>query len=221
MAALDLSKLPANARNLLGLRFGRLLVIQLAGRKSRYLAWLCKCDCGNEKVVVSGHLRDGGTQSCGCLKAERSLPNKVKHGQSGSPTYHAWERILARCHNPKTKDFPRYGGRGITVCERWHDFAKFHADMGDIPPGLTIERINNARGYEPNNCRWASHKEQSRNKSSNRIIEFRGERRPVCEWAEITGIKSATIFSRLDIGKWTIEEALTMPLQPRRPMRRP
>ncbi len=134
---------------------------------------------------------------------------KHGHGRRSSQTriWRAWKSMLQRCEAPNNRGYSRYGGRGISVCERWHDFSNFLADMGERPEGLTLDRINNDGNYEPGNCRWATIKEQSRNKSTNRFIEFNGERRCLTEWAEVLGIKTGTLQARLK--KWPIEQALT------------
>ena len=136
----------------------------------------------------------------------------VVHGHAGtkpSPTYRIWHGILQRCYAPKAAGFDQYGGRGITVCDRWrHDFAAFLSDMGERPAGKSIDRIDGTKGYSPDNCRWATPKEQSRNTVSNRLVTFRGETLPVIVWAERLGATPMTVTSRLDRG-WPVERALT------------
>lgn len=172
--------------------------------------WACVCTrCGRSFATFGGNLRSGRTQSCGCTL--------VTHGQSSrgigkaSPTYVSWLRMRQRCRNPRHVYFRNYGGRGITVCDRWRDsFENFLADMGERPEGTSLDRIDNARGYEPGNCRWASRPEQQRNTSRNHLLTFRGETHSIAEWGEITGISRRTIRTRLRIG-WSVEDALTLP----------
>lgn len=154
--------------NLTGKRFGRFVVVGLAGQGSDGRArWKCLCDCGTLTEVYSHALRSGGTSSCGCIK-QFLPPHGKKHGHSSrghtTPTYRTWDHMKQRCQNPKHERFKDWGGRGIAVCERWLKFENFLADMGERPEGMTIERMDNDKGYEPGNCKWATSAEQSANK---------------------------------------------------------
>jgi len=145
----------------------------------------------------------------------RLIESKTTHGHGGSggvsPTYQTWRNMLNRCNNPNVPAYRNYGARGITVAPEWHDFSRFLADMGERPEGLTIERIDNSRGYMPGNCRWATYSEQGRNTRVNRIIEFNGEALTIVEWAECTGVSRSLIAARIDRLGWSIERALTTP----------
>lgn len=146
-----------------------------------------------------------------------------QHGQSQPPTrtYRIWWAMMTRCLNSHARAFPRYGGRGITVCKHWRTFTHFFADMGACPDGLTIERIDNDKGYEPGNCRWATYREQANNSRHNRYLTFHGVTQNIAAWSAATGFKQATISRRLDGLGWTIEEALTLPLHGRASKRDP
>lgn len=151
-----------------GGRFGRLLVIDTAPVSHKPVRWRCRCDCGNEKIVVAGELTRGRVRSCGCLQRETLARANRKHGHVGSghgtPEWNAWSCMRKRCTNPRHKFYRLYGGRGITICERWKDFMTFFADMGRRPsPRHSLDRIDNDGNYEPSNCRWATKAEQVRN----------------------------------------------------------
>lgn len=187
-----------------GNTYGRLTVLSIVNRKYH---WNCLCSCGKETIVLGEHLRTSNTRSCGCLKKEVVSKRNTRHGMYHAPGYRTWQNMLQRCNNPKNSEYKNYLGRGIKVCSEWHDFAKFFADMGPLPQGMSLDRIDNNGDYCKVNCRWATTKEQSRNKRSNRILELNGEKLHAVDWAKKLGIDYSTLHKRLE--KWPIERALT------------
>ena len=139
-----------------------------------------------------------------------------RHGLTGTRIYSIWQAMLNRCRNPNVAGYGYYGGRGVKVCDRWLTFENFLADMGDVSVGRTIERINNDGDYEPRNVRWATYRDQSRNKSNNRLLSFKGQTKILADWANDLGITPGALIYRLDYKGWSIEEALTTP-KPERP----
>lgn len=152
------------AVDIAGQRFGRLTALRFTHSVNGVRMWLCRCDCGIEAPVDCHALRTGNTKSCGCLRRDVASAANRTHGLSGSSTFFRWQAMKNRCLNPRDKDWKHYGGRGITVCERWLSFEPFLADMGEAPPGMTIDRRDNDKGYEPGNCRWATMTVQANNR---------------------------------------------------------
>lgn len=192
-----------------GQRFGRLTVIAQAGTAGKNALWICQCDCGGFKVVPGIRIRFGSVKSCGCIQKEKAAARLRTHGQSGTREYRIWNGISKRCLNPAFIGWRLYGSRGISVCDRWRQFENFLADMGPCPSSRhSLDRFPNADGnYEPENCRWATPKEQSRNKRNNRMLTVSGETHCVTEWAEIRSMSMRTILARLNLG-WTHEQAV-------------
>jgi hypothetical protein len=202
--------------SLLGREFGRLIVQSYAGRvgKRQQVAWNCQGRCGRMCIVMSTKLKSGWTKSCGCYKVDKARADSTTHQLTHLPEHASWSAMIQRCENPAVEDYHRYGGRGIAVCERWRSsFVAFLQDMGQRPDiRMTIERKNVNGNYEPDNCIWATRKQQNRNRRSNRVLEWNGEALCVAEWAERLGIPAAAIINRLNDG-WNVERALTAPLK--------
>lgn len=208
--------------NLTGQRFTRLVVIEEKARRKNLRYWLCQCDCGTKTIVNHYDLLKGHSKSCGCLNRELSSQRRLKHGLTGTPEFDTWLRIITRCTNANNPDYPRYGGRGIKICQRWLDsFENFLADMGNRPSGdYSIDRINNNGDYEPSNCRWATRITQCNNRRGSRFLAYNGEMLTIAQWARKIGIPCRVIVSRLNQYHWSIERALTEPVRVTRRLKR-
>lgn len=183
--------------DLTGQRFGRLVVLEYDGLHNKKAKWKCQCDCGSRPLVLALLLRTGKTTSCGCYRAEKMSITKRTHGQTRTAEYQTYQRMIARCCNPKNERYYAYGGRGITICDRWKaSFQNFYDDMGPRPDGCSIERIDVNGNYEPSNCRWATLREQSRN--TRRTIHFTHEGKTMCltDWANHFGVSVQTAYKR-------------------------
>ncbi len=203
------------AKDLAGRKFGRLTVLRaLPERIQRSIAWECRCDCGTVVNVPATKLLLGRKRSCGCLAKEVAAESHANHGHKRggkiSKTYNAWAAMRDRCTNPRNSRWADYGGRGITVCSEWLTFDNFLRDMGEAPAGTSLDRIDNERGYEPGNCRWATPDRQARNRRDTTFIEFRGEKLSISDWSERTGIDTHTIRARIKRG-WSVDRALSEP----------
>lgn len=196
------------ASKLEGQKFGRLLVIKRIGiSKYGKIIWECLCDCGNTTHVISYHLKIGKIVSCGCVHKEMLIKRNLKHGQSclGKHTaeFQIWQNMKSRCLNPLNNHFKRYGDRGIKVCDRWlNSFENFFSDMGNRPSKIhTIDRINNDGNYEPDNCKWSTPAQQTRNTSRNRWFEYGGDKKVLSDWATELKCLPSQIIYHLSKGK--------------------
>ena len=194
--------------NLKGMKFGRLTVLRRAPGKATRNAyknamWVCKCDCGTIKSIAGPNIRRGDTVSCGCYRSEKVRDEKRIHGMSNSIEWRTWSGIIQRCHNPKSDNYHRYGGSGIEVCPRWRTgFINFFSDMGKRPNGkYSLERIDNSKGYSPENCKWATVYEQARNRRDIRLIEYNGEKLCLLDWAIRAKVGRNAIYALIAKGK--------------------
>jgi len=207
-----------------GRRFERLKVIRYIpsqeregyGAKKDSRVWLCQCDCGNYIKLRTTQLKEGKAKSCGCYVKELLFEQTKKnttHGKKNTRLYSIWHGIKGRCLNETDKDYRKYGGRGIKVCKEWiDDFMNFYnwSMANGYRDDLTIDRVDNDGNYEPDNCRWITNKEQSRNRRSNTIYTYKGEGKPLSELCEICGVDYQLIHHRLKRG-WSIEKAIETP----------
>jgi hypothetical protein len=193
--------------DLTGHKYGRWTVLKMAPRRGALIFWECVCECGVVKEIRGCNLRSGISKSCGCLNYE--VIHGVDHGMTGSREYGCWINMRDRCSNPKNTHWKMYGGRGITVCQRWQrSFHNFYADMGPSN-GLTIERIDVNGNYEPDNCKWIPASEQAWNKTNSRKIIAFGEEKLFIEWARFLDIDASLLHYHLRTGKtmeYIIEE---------------
>jgi len=191
--------------NIAGHKFNRLQAISLASKGTTGRKWLCRCECGNEVIVTTGHLRSGHSKSCGCLSAEVLQTRNFKHGQGSrahkTREYYAWKEMKKRCYQTNSKNYKWYGAKGITVCSEWvNDFPKFFADMGLCPEGYELDRIDGTKGYSKANCRWVSEAMQSRNRSYVKLTyelaeQIRSDSRPSTQIAKDYGVSKSTILN--------------------------
>lgn len=204
-------------RNLSGQKFGLLTVTRLADPIGGHTTWECVCDCGAKTTTRSSSLTRGSTRSCGCLQKKVASNTFKKHGGASSATYKSWACMIQRCENPKATGYRLYGGRGISVCDRWRNsFENFLSDMGERPYGTSIDRINSYGNYEPSNCRWANDFMQLNNTSRNRFIVHDGLTLTLAQWSERLGVNRNTVGRRLREG-WDEIRAVTTPLQKQKP----
>lgn len=189
--------------------YGRWVVVGKAPNKLREKMLRCRCACGTERDVSLRNLQAGTSVSCGCYKSEVMAAKFTTHGRSKTLLYRAWMGMLERCEKPSHKSYAYYGGRGITVCKRWHKFEHFLADMGERPQGLSLERRNNARGYMPSNCYWATRSEQMQNIRTTRMLTVNGTTLPARAWAERVGISLHGLLTRIDKYGWSVQRACT------------
>lgn len=191
------------ALDLKGQKFHRLTVLNKKGLSSNNkIQWECRCDCGKVLIVIGSNLKLGKIKSCGCLKNQMIKERSFIHGKSRTRIHNIWWSVIQRCTDKNSHAYNRYGGAGILLHEKWLDFKSFYewSINHGYQEDLTLDRIDNKKGYNPENCRWISMKDQQRNRTNNRYITIDGVTKMLCEWGEETGIKPATIASRIKRG---------------------
>lgn len=216
--------------DLTGEKFGRLTVIKrveshIEPSGGRRTMWLCKCTCGNTKIIGARELTRGYTKSCGCLHNEKTKQRTTKHGKINTRIYKIWLSMKQRCLRPSNPYYENYGARGIKVCDRWLDFENFYNDMYKSyvkhikefgEKDTTLDRIDVNGNYEPNNCRWATFKEQQNNRTNNHYIYYKGENLTISQLSEKYNIDQHVFRSRIILMNWSIEKALNTPIREKR-----
>ena len=207
--------------NLVGKRFGRLTVIERDPQsKPKSVKWICKCDCGNTTSVNSQLLRNGHTVSCGCYQRERTSEVSTTHGGSKDRLFHVWSSMRQRCNNPNNHAYKYYGGKGISVCNEWNDYGVFREwalasgyNTQAKPHVCTLDRIDNSRGYSPDNCRWVDSTVQTNNQTKNIYLTFNGKTQTYAQWAKEKGWNYKVIYDRVKRYGWSEERAVTEPVR--------
>ncbi len=199
--------LPNNRTDLSGQRYSALVCLHpVEIKKNSHIMYVCRCDCGNEKTISSSNLRSGHTQSCGCLLANVVSATNKSHSKSRTRIYRVWTQMMQRCYKEYAPNYKWYGGSGVTVDPAWHSFEQFYADMGDPPPGMTLERKRHDGPYSMENCRWATRQEQAENKRNSVHITYRGETKTLTAWERELGVRKDFFGKRLRRGL-SVEQA--------------
>lgn len=200
-------------KDLTGQKFTNLTAIERDFSKTSRVHWLCKCDCGNIRSVISKDLISGHSKSCGCLKIEALVKRSTTHNMGHSSEYKIFYDMLKRCHNPNSSHYHNYGGRGVSVCEEWREsFELFYTHIGPRPSTAhSVDRIDNNLGYQPGNVRWSTDIEQANNKRNTTRLSYNNMTMTLREWSEYTGIKLRSLRCRVDRG-WSAERILTTPI---------
>lgn len=194
-----------------GTRFGRLTTVGEAFRHKSARSYVCVCDCGNKRIVPSQSLRECRQVSCGCYRVEQIGKTSFLHGMSKTPIHNLWLGMIQRCTDVNNHAYASYGGRGIKVSIPWLKFVNFYADMGDVPPGLTLDRRDNDKGYSKENCHWVTPKAQANNRRSSKMLTFEGKTQTQRQWEEEKELSEGMINGRIARG-WTVERAIGTPI---------
>ncbi len=196
-------------------RFGKWKVLGKGKAVGKHRLVKVQCECGTVKEIQRWSLLNGRSTSCGCDFSAKIAKANTKHGMTGTPIYESWRSMKQRCDNKADAMFYLYGAKGVTYCDSWGDFEQFYADMGERPEGTSLDRIDGSKGYSPENCRWATPREQALNRKTTKYaeIEFKGEIYPLSVWAEKVKIKPSVLHARIVRMGWPIERALTQPVK--------
>jgi hypothetical protein len=195
--------------DLSGMIFGRWKVLCKSNDKNfKGSYWLCRCLCGNERIVQASRLKAGRSKSCGCLQKELTRQRSIKHGMNGTRLYQCWQGMLVRCYNTNSKAYKNYGGRGISVCDEWKQFDSFYkwSMNNGYKSDLTIDRIDNNGNYAPSNCKWSTYLEQQNNRRDCKYYKFNGKQMTLSQWARHFGINRGLLYIRVGEKGWTIEQ---------------
>jgi len=188
--------------DMVGKRYNRWTVIEEVGKdEDRNITYLCECECGSKKILSGRQVRRGNSKSCGCLNDEK----RIKHSLAYTRAYNAWQKMKSRCENTNDKQYGRYGGRGITICDRWQDVQKFYEDMNECPDNFQIDRIDNDGNYQPNNCRWVEQTINAQNKSTSKWWYIDGVKyESSYDASKELGVSQTTIINWCDgyLSKW-------------------
>lgn len=205
--------------DLTGRRFGKLVAISsIYDREKKLTLWKCQCDCGNICFVRANSLVHGRTNSCGCLRKDSNIKKNTTHGLSKTSLYYAWHSMKARCYNANDHNYPRYGKRGITVCDEWkNSFENFRdwAMLNGYKNGLSLDRIDNDGNYCPNNCRWTTTKVQNNNRGVSINITYNGKTQNLSEWCNELNLPYMRIYQRIIKYGFSFEDAITEPTHKR------
>lgn len=170
---------------MVGKKYNMLTILLDVGYSHGQQSYLCECDCGNKKVITGQRIRNGETKSCGCLSIDLTKKRNKKHGLAATPIYNTWSCIKSRCRNKNHRSYKDYGGRGIDICDEWfNSFEQFYKDVGDIPKGMSLDRIDNNKGYFKENCKWATKAEQSKNRRNTIHLEYMNKNMCLKDWAK-------------------------------------
>lgn len=198
-----------------GKKFGKIYTKEIVRGKGQRPKYLCVCDCGKEKLIDVSSVKRGA-DSCGCFTSQKITNSNRVHGMSRTKIHSIWKAMKQRCLNPKNQRYKDYGGRGISICNSWLDFQNFYKDVGDYPERMSLDRIDNNKGYSPENCRWATYTQNANNTRKSTSVEYRGETKTLSEWCTLLGLNRTAMATRLSY-KWDVERMFNTPVKKYKP----